>query len=121
MAALSRHHAAIRRRRPQPGHLLRGHLKKIGSRWRKLPPGKITLIVLAALRHDHRLADMAAGNGVSASTIHRWTWKISAAGRPSGELASRTHRSSRSRSVTSPLRQASARRSSLHGILHTSA
>jgi len=56
--------------------LLRGHLKKIGSRWRKLPPGKIALIVLATLRHDHRLADMAGGNGVSASTIHRWTWEI---------------------------------------------
>ena len=56
--------------------LLRGHLKKIGSRWRKLPPGKIALIVLAALRHDHRLADMAGGNGVSTSTIHRWTWEV---------------------------------------------
>jgi hypothetical protein len=56
--------------------LLRGHLKKIGSRWRKLPPGKIALIVLATLRHDHRLADLAGGNGVSASTIYRWTWEI---------------------------------------------
>jgi hypothetical protein len=56
--------------------LLRGHLKKIGSRWRKLPPGKIALIVLATLRHDHRIAGMAGGNGVSASTIHRWTWEI---------------------------------------------
>jgi hypothetical protein len=56
--------------------LLRAHLKKIGSRWRKLPPGKIALIVLATLRHDHRLADIAGGNGVSASTIHRWTWEI---------------------------------------------
>jgi len=56
--------------------LLRAHLKKIGSRWRKLPPGKIALIVLATLRHDHRLADMAGGNGISASTIHRWTWEI---------------------------------------------
>lgn len=56
--------------------LLRGHLKKIGSRWRKLPPGKIALIVLATLRHDHRVADMAGGNGVSASTISRWTWEI---------------------------------------------
>lgn len=56
--------------------LLRAHLKKIGSRWRKLPPGKIALIVLATLRHDHRLADMAGGNGVSASTIHRWTWEV---------------------------------------------
>jgi DDE superfamily endonuclease len=56
--------------------LLRGHLKKIGSRWRKLPPGKIALIVLATLRHDHRLADMAGGNAISASTIHRWTWEV---------------------------------------------
>jgi hypothetical protein len=32
--------------------------------------------VLATLRHDHRLADMAGGNGVSASTICRWTWEI---------------------------------------------
>ena len=53
--------------------LLRAHLKKIGSRWRKLPPGEIALIVLATLRHDHRLA---GGNGVSASTIDRWTWEI---------------------------------------------
>ncbi len=56
--------------------LLRAHLKKIGSRWRKLPPGKIALIVLATLRHDHRLADMAGGNAVSTSTIHRWTGEI---------------------------------------------
>jgi hypothetical protein len=56
--------------------LLRGHLKTIGSRWRKLPPGTIALIVVATLRHDHRLADMAGGNGVSASTIHRWTWEV---------------------------------------------
>ena len=56
--------------------LLRARLKKIGSRWRKLPPGKVALIVLATLRHDHRLADMAGGNGVSPSTIHRWTWEI---------------------------------------------
>jgi hypothetical protein len=56
--------------------LLRARLKKTGSRWRKLPPGKIALIVLATLRHDHRLAGMAGGNGVSASTISRWTWEI---------------------------------------------
>jgi DDE superfamily endonuclease len=56
--------------------LLRAHLKKIGSRWRKLPPAKIALIALATLRHDHRLADLAGGNSVSASTISRWTWEI---------------------------------------------
>ena len=56
--------------------LLRGHLKKIGSRWRRLPPGRIALIVLATLRHDRRLADLAGGNGISASTVSRWTWEI---------------------------------------------
>jgi DDE superfamily endonuclease len=66
--------------------LLRAHLKKIRSRWRKLPPGKIALIVLATLRHDHRLADIAGGNGVSASTIDRWTWEIT------GLLAARAPR-----------------------------
>ncbi|MFE5003438.1 transposase family protein [Streptomyces sp. NPDC056696] len=54
------------------GDLLRGHLKKIRSRWRKLPTGKIATIVLAVLRHDHRLADMAGGNHISATTVRRW-------------------------------------------------
>lgn len=43
--------------------LLRRHLKAIRSRWRTLPPGKTAVIVLAVLRHDQRLADMAGGNG----------------------------------------------------------
>ncbi|MGW7421477.1 transposase family protein [Streptomyces sp. NPDC054813] len=52
--------------------LLRRHLKAIRSRWRILPPGRITVIVLAVLRHDQRLADMAGGNNVSESTVRRW-------------------------------------------------
>ncbi|WP_344494697.1 transposase family protein [Streptomyces enissocaesilis] len=52
--------------------LLRRHLKAIRSRWRILPPRRIALIVLAILRHDQRLADMAAGNNVSESTVRRW-------------------------------------------------
>ncbi|MCY0932425.1 hypothetical protein OTB20_41045 [Streptomyces sp. H27-H1] len=52
--------------------LLRRHLKAIRSRWRILPPGKIAVIVLAVLRHDQRLADMAGGNNVSESTVRRW-------------------------------------------------
>ncbi|MEV5010913.1 MULTISPECIES: transposase family protein [unclassified Streptomyces] len=52
--------------------LLRRHLKAIGSRWRALPPGRIAVIVLAVLRHDQRLADMAGGNDISATTIRRW-------------------------------------------------
>lgn len=56
--------------------LLRGHLHAIGSRWRKLPPGRIAVLVLAVLRHDQRLADLAGGNGVSASTIRRWVLEV---------------------------------------------
>ncbi|WP_328691031.1 transposase family protein [Streptomyces caniferus] len=52
--------------------LLRHDLKAIRSRWRILPPGKIAVIVLAVLRHDQRLADMAGGNNVSESTVPRW-------------------------------------------------
>ena len=55
---------------------LRAHLKKIGSRWRKLSPGKIAVIVLAVLRHDQRLADLAGGNGVAPSTIRRWALEV---------------------------------------------
>ncbi|MFF3518667.1 transposase family protein [Streptomyces sp. NPDC002573] len=56
--------------------LVRGHLKKIRSRWRKLSPGRIALIVLAVLRHDQRLSDMAGGNDVSASTVRRWLLEV---------------------------------------------
>ena len=52
--------------------LLRTHLKKIRSRWRKLPPGRISVLVLAVRRHDQRAADLAGGNDISASTIARW-------------------------------------------------
>ncbi|MEV6962766.1 hypothetical protein AB0M97_27035 [Streptomyces sp. NPDC051207] len=51
--------------------LLRRRLKAIRSRWRIPPPGKITVIVLAVLRHDQRLADMAGGNDASESTVRR--------------------------------------------------
>lgn len=56
--------------------LLRGHLKVIGSRWRKLSPGQIATIVVAFLRHDHRLADLAGANHVSASTVRRWVLEV---------------------------------------------
>ena len=48
--------------------LLRAHLNKTGSRWRKLPPGKIALIVLATLRHDQPIqvgtTSLGGGRGV---------------------------------------------------------
>ncbi|MGW3943858.1 transposase family protein [Streptomyces phaeochromogenes] len=49
--------------------LLSAHLKKIRSRWRKLPAGRIAVI---ALRHDQRLADLAGGNLISRTTVDRW-------------------------------------------------
>ncbi|MEU3529753.1 transposase family protein [Streptomyces sp. NPDC038707] len=52
--------------------LLRRHLKVIRSRWRILSPGRIAVIVLAVLRHDQRLADMAGSNNVSETTVRRW-------------------------------------------------
>ncbi|MER5218766.1 IS5/IS1182 family transposase, partial [Streptomyces sp. NPDC002838] len=58
------------------GDLLRGHLKKIHSRWRKLPPGRIATIALAVLRHDQRLADMAGGNNISQATVRRWVMEV---------------------------------------------
>ncbi len=51
---------------------LRAHLKKINSRWRKLPPARIAVIVLAALRCDQRLADLAGAHAVSRTTVDRW-------------------------------------------------
>ncbi|MEV7391096.1 MULTISPECIES: hypothetical protein [unclassified Streptomyces] len=49
--------------------LLCRHLRAIRSRWWILPPGKIVVIVLAVLRHDQRLADLAGGNNISESTV----------------------------------------------------
>jgi hypothetical protein len=48
--------------------LIRAHRETIRSRWRKLDAGQIALIVPAHLRNDERLADLAGGNAVSAST-----------------------------------------------------
>ncbi|GAA2623704.1 transposase family protein [Streptomyces vastus] len=56
--------------------LIRGHLKKIGSRWRVLPAGKIAAIVLAVLRCDQRPGDLAGGNGVHRTTVTRWVREV---------------------------------------------
>ncbi|MEV6055690.1 hypothetical protein [Streptomyces sp. NPDC052107] len=52
--------------------LLRCHPKAIGSPFRSLPPGRIAVLVLAMLRHDQRLLDLAGGSGVPESTLRRW-------------------------------------------------
>ncbi|MEU1436480.1 hypothetical protein ABZ438_20745 [Streptomyces sp. NPDC005786] len=50
------------------GDLIRRERIRLGTRWRKVTPGTQALIVLAVLRHDQRLSDMAGGNQISAST-----------------------------------------------------
>ncbi|BBC34563.1 hypothetical protein SGFS_058570 [Streptomyces graminofaciens] len=52
--------------------MIRGHCKKIGSRWRALPAGKIAGIVPAVLRCGQRPGDLAGGNGVHRTTVTRW-------------------------------------------------
>ncbi|MFJ8028633.1 transposase family protein [Streptomyces sp. NPDC096311] len=56
--------------------LIRGHLKKIGSRWRALPAGKIAAIVLAVRRCDQRPGDLAGGNAVHRTTVTRWVREV---------------------------------------------
>jgi hypothetical protein len=56
--------------------LIRGHLKRIGSRWRALPAGKVATIVLAVLRCDQRPGDLAGGNGVHRTTVTRWVREV---------------------------------------------
>jgi hypothetical protein len=52
--------------------LLRAHLRAIGSPFRSLPPRRIVLLVLAMLRHDQRVLDLAGGNNVPETTLRRW-------------------------------------------------
>ncbi|WP_331760824.1 transposase family protein [Streptomyces sp. NBC_01238] len=56
--------------------LIRKQRKRLGTRWRKVTPGTQAIIVLAVLRHDQRLLDMAGGNDVSASTVRRWVLEV---------------------------------------------
>ncbi|MEU9283089.1 transposase family protein [Streptomyces sp. NPDC048341] len=56
--------------------LIRRHRRQLGTRWRKATPGTQAIVVLAVLRHDQRLADMAGGNNISASTVRRWVLEV---------------------------------------------
>lgn len=56
--------------------LIRGRLKKIGSRWRALPPGRIAALVLAVLRCDQRPGDLVGGNGIHRTTVTRWVREV---------------------------------------------
>uniref|UniRef100_UPI001C550627 transposase family protein n=1 Tax=Amycolatopsis anabasis TaxID=1840409 RepID=UPI001C550627 len=56
--------------------LIRAYRARIGSRWRKASPGRQAVLVLAMLRKDERLADLAGPHAVSASTLRRWLLEV---------------------------------------------
>ncbi|WP_024874090.1 IS5/IS1182 family transposase [Saccharomonospora piscinae] len=51
---------------------LRRHRVVIGSRWRKLPPQRQALLVLAHLRNGDTYARLGAGFGVGVDTVYRY-------------------------------------------------
>ncbi|MFD7923977.1 transposase family protein [Streptomyces sp. NPDC059740] len=51
---------------------LRVHRRAIGSRWRRLSPGRQALLALAHLRLGHTYAQLAAGFGIGTITAHRY-------------------------------------------------
>ena len=52
--------------------IIRRHRAAIGSLWRKLDPGRQSLLVLACLRKGETFADLAAGFGVGVATAWRY-------------------------------------------------
>jgi len=52
--------------------LIRGHRARIGSRWRKLTPGRQALLVLAHLRNGDTYTRLAAGFEVGLATVCRY-------------------------------------------------
>src|SRR5829696_4868147 len=56
--------------------VLREHRRRIGSRWRKLPPGRQALLVLAHLRCGDTYTRLAAGFGVGIATVYRYVTEL---------------------------------------------
>jgi hypothetical protein len=52
--------------------IIRRHRRKTGSRWRKLNPGRQTLLVLAYLHKGETFADLAGGFGIGTATAWRY-------------------------------------------------
>ena len=52
--------------------IIRRHRAQIGSPWRKLPPGRQALLVLAYLRKGETFAELAAGFGTGTGTAWRY-------------------------------------------------
>src|SRR5690348_14936634 len=51
---------------------LRRHRTAMGSRWRRLPPGRQALLVLAHLRKGETYTALAGGFGVGTTTVFRY-------------------------------------------------
>jgi hypothetical protein len=57
-------------------NLIRGHRRRLGSRWRALPPGRQALLVLVHLRRNETFAGLAAAFGVGLATAHRYVTEV---------------------------------------------
>ncbi len=51
---------------------LHQHRRELGTRWRRLSPGRQALLTLAHLRNGHPYAQLAAGFGIGTTTAHRY-------------------------------------------------
>ncbi|TDD92943.1 transposase family protein [Actinomadura darangshiensis] len=56
--------------------LVRRHRTELGSRWRRLPPGRQALLVLVYLRRNETFARLAAEFGVGVATAHRYVTEV---------------------------------------------
>jgi hypothetical protein len=68
-------------------NLLRGHRSRIGSRWRRLSPGRQALLVLAHLRNGDTYTRLAEGFRVGLARRRsdgplRWRWRRDCAPAP---------------------------------------
>jgi transposase len=52
--------------------LIRARRRQVGSRWRRLDPGRQALLVLAHLRNGDTYARLAAGFGIGVATVYRY-------------------------------------------------
>ena len=52
--------------------LLTARRRVLGTRWRRLPPARQALLMLAHLRCGHTYAQLAAGFGIGTTTVHRY-------------------------------------------------
>jgi hypothetical protein len=55
---------------------LRTHRRAIGSRWRRLGPGRQALLVLTHLRNGDTYARLAAGFRIGVATVHRYVREV---------------------------------------------